>query len=107
MNARDATTGAVEGLREIVVRSYQPEPGLVAVAVRDSGVGIDPARIEQIFQPFFTTKSGGMGMGLAISRSAVEAHGGKVWVESELEKGTSIYIQLPASTEKNGKPHKT
>jgi C4-dicarboxylate-specific signal transduction histidine kinase len=95
MNARDATTAAVEGLREIVVRSYQPEPGLVAVAVCDSGVGIDPADIEQIFQPFFTTKSGGMGMGLAISRSAVEAHGGKLWATANQRSGATFQFSIP------------
>jgi PAS domain S-box-containing protein len=99
MNARDATRGATEGLREIVVKSHRPSPDRIAVSVCDSGVGIDPSDIEQFFKPFFTTKTEGMGMGLAISRSAIEAHGGKLWATPNEGPGTTFEFFLPTRRE--------
>jgi two-component system sensor kinase FixL len=66
--------------REVVIRSARYEPGHVIVSVQDTGLGVDPATADRIFSAFFTAKAGGMGMGLSISRSLIEAHGGRLWV---------------------------
>jgi signal transduction histidine kinase len=72
----------------------------VAVAVQDCGVGIDPRETERLFQAFHTTKAGGMGMGLAISRSIVEAHGGRLWAEPNRGPGATFQFMLPAQSER-------
>jgi signal transduction histidine kinase len=67
------------------------------VAVRDSGPGIDPSHIERVFDTFYTTKSSGMGMGLSICRSIIEAHGGRLWAEPNEPRGTIFQFTLPAA----------
>jgi signal transduction histidine kinase len=96
MNAIEATSAAPEGPRELTVLSQKHAPDAVAVAVRDSGVGIEPAHIDQIFKPFFTTKSSGMGMGLAIARSAIESHGGRLWATPNSGRGATFQFSVPA-----------
>ena len=66
-------------------------------AVTDRGTGIPPADIERIFEPFVTTKPRGMGLGLAICRSIVEAHGGRVWATNNAERGATLHFELPAN----------
>jgi signal transduction histidine kinase len=66
------------------------------VSVEDSGSGIDPKDIDRIFDSFFTTKSQGMGMGLSICRSIIEAHGGRLWASSGIDHGSVLNVQLPA-----------
>ena len=70
-------------------------PAEVAIAVEDSGTGLDPEVRRRLFEPYFSTKSSGTGLGLAIVRRAVEAHQGRIEVRSELGQGTSIRIVLP------------
>jgi signal transduction histidine kinase len=65
------------------------------VAVRDSGPGLDPNAVDRLFDAFYTTKSQGMGMGLAISRSIVEAHGGRLWATASVSKGALFQLALP------------
>ncbi len=72
----------------------------ITAAVRDSGNGIDPAMIAQIFEPFFTTKPKGMGMGLAIARSIIKAHGGQLSARRNRDRGSTFEIRLPALQEK-------
>jgi signal transduction histidine kinase len=72
----------------------------VLVAVRDSGPGLDPTGIGSLFDAFYTTKSHGMGMGLAISRSIIEAHGGRLWATANVSKGALFQFALPISLER-------
>src|SRR5262249_1328826 len=81
--------------RELVIRSGQSNRDQVTIAVQDSGVGIEPGDLEQLFNPFFSTKPGGMGMGLSISRSIIQAHGGQLSGISNTSHGACFYISLP------------
>ena len=74
----------------------------VLIAVRDSGPGLDPTQLEQVFETFYTTKSSGMGMGLAISRPIIEAHRGRLWVGSNTPKGALFQFTLPVNTGPGG-----
>ena len=65
------------------------------IAVRDSGVGLSPENVEHLFAPFYTTKPDGMGMGLAISRSIIEAHGGRLWASLNTPRGAIFQFTLP------------
>jgi signal transduction histidine kinase len=67
------------------------------VSVEDSGTGIDAKDIERIFESFFTTKSNGMGMGLSICRSIIEAHNGRLWASAGIHRGSVLNVQLPAA----------
>ena len=78
MNAIDAMSGVSQWQRELLVATASDGNG-VRVTVRDSGTGLDPASLDQIFEAFYSTKTDGMGMGLAISRTIVEDHGGQLW----------------------------
>jgi PAS domain S-box-containing protein len=96
MNAIEATSAKNNGLREVVLSSTRQETGEVVVAVRDSGTGIDPRHADQLFRPFFTTKATGLGMGLAISRSIIESHGGRLWATANERQGATFQFSLPA-----------
>jgi signal transduction histidine kinase len=96
LNAFDAVSG-VDGPREVTVRVVDDESGRVRMIVRDSGKGIDPAAKSRIFDSFFTTKSGGMGMGLSIARSIVQAHQGSLSVSANPDRGSTFEILLPAA----------
>jgi signal transduction histidine kinase len=78
-----------------VIRSEPQESGEVLVAVQDSGIGLDPENMEQLFEPFYTTKPEGMGMGLSISRSIIEAHGGRLWARPNDGFGATFQFTLP------------
>jgi two-component system sensor kinase FixL len=71
----------------------------VQVTVKDTGVGIDDAALEGIFQPFHTSKTKGMGMGLSICRSIVQAHGGRIWAERGSERGAKFHVLLPLDSD--------
>jgi PAS domain S-box-containing protein len=98
MNAIEAMASVEERPRELVIRSAPHEPGFVMVSVRDTGIGIDPNTVRALFGAFFTTKPGGMGMGLSISRSIVEGHGGRVWATSEEPQGAAFHFSLPVDS---------
>jgi PAS domain S-box-containing protein len=87
----------VDGIREMVIRSQRAENEQILVSVSDTGIGVPPQLAEQIFDPFFTTKPHGTGMGLRISRSIVESHGGRLWVAGALGQGTTFQFTLPAT----------
>jgi signal transduction histidine kinase len=79
-----------------VVVSAETPSGNVHVRVQDSGPGIDPANLERIFDAFYTTKANGLGMGLSICRSIIEAHGGKLWATTGMQHGASFQFTVPA-----------
>jgi len=83
--------------RNLLVHTRQGAGGGIEVAVSDRGTGIPPEDIERIFEPFMTTKPRGMGLGLAICRTIVEAHGGKVWASNNADRGATLHFELPAN----------
>ena len=96
MNAVEAMASVTDRPRELLVRSRQHEADKVLVAVQDSGIGIVAQNLEKIFDAFYTTKSQGMGMGLAISRSIVENHGGRLWAVPNDGPGATFQFALQA-----------
>jgi PAS domain S-box-containing protein len=95
MNGVQAMSGVTERARELTVSSSLAEPGSVLVSVEDTGVGLDSAVAERLFEPFFTTKSEGLGMGLSICRSIVEAHRGRLWASPRAPNGAAIHFTIP------------
>jgi PAS domain S-box-containing protein len=93
MNSLEATKG-VRDRREITVTSRRADGDQVHVAVTDTGVGLPPTGADELFKAFFTTKAGGTGMGLAISRSIIEAHGGRLWAASNADRGATFTFTL-------------
>jgi len=98
MNGIDAMK-QVDGTRELAISSQQPEKEQVVVSVADTGVGLPPHQAEQIFNAFFTTKPHGTGMGLRISRSILESHGGRLWAADNPPRGATFYFTLPTKIE--------
>jgi PAS domain S-box-containing protein len=86
-----------DGMREIVIQSQRGENEQILVSFTDTGMGLPPQLAAQIFEPFFTTKTHGTGMGLRISRSIIESHGGRLWVESVAGRGATFHLSLPVS----------
>ncbi|UVF22527.1 AAA family ATPase (plasmid) [Microvirga terrae] len=95
VNAIEALSGVHEGAREVVIRTEQDGAGDVLVSVRDTGPGLDAQGIEQVFEAFYTTKASGMGMGLSICRSIIEAHGGRLWASPNEPRGARLQFTLP------------
>jgi PAS domain S-box-containing protein len=95
MNAVEAMSGVGDGSRELLIRSCTDESEQVAVSVQDSGPGIDPGNLDHLFEAFYTTKPQGLGMGLAISRSIIEAHGGRLWATTNAPRGAVFQFVLP------------
>jgi signal transduction histidine kinase len=91
----------VEGIREMVIQSQRADNEQVLVSVSDTGIGLPAHQVEQIFDAFFTTKPHGTGMGLRISRSIVESHGGRLWADSSSGRGVTFYVRLPAAIAAN------
>jgi signal transduction histidine kinase len=81
----------------LTVRTGRCEGGQVLISVSDTGVGLTPGRADEIFNAFFTTKPQGSGMGLAISRSVVESHGGRLWAISHDGRGAAFHFTLPTA----------
>jgi C4-dicarboxylate-specific signal transduction histidine kinase len=95
MNAIEAMSGVEEGTQELLIDTGRDPPNGVLVAVRDSGPGLDAKGFVHLFDAFYTTKPSGMGMGLSICRSIIQAHGGRVWATANVPQGAVIQFTLP------------
>jgi signal transduction histidine kinase len=95
LNAVEAMGSVEARARELLISTEQDHTG-VLVAVRDSGPGIDATHLERVFEAFYTTKSSGVGMGLSICRSIIDAHGGRLWAEPNEPRGAVFQFTLPS-----------
>jgi light-regulated signal transduction histidine kinase (bacteriophytochrome) len=95
LNAMEAMRDIGEGVRELLISSRN-EPDGVSVEVRDSGPGFAPAALERVLEAFYTTKPGGLGLGLSICRSIIEAHNGRLWAIPNVPRGAIICFTAPA-----------
>src|SRR4029453_4243595 len=95
VNASEAIERGGDGRRRIVIATNYRAPDLVEVTVRDTGVGAGKAELEQMFERFVSSKPGGLGMGLSISRSIVEAHGGRIRAEINPDGGLTLHMEVP------------
>ena len=99
MNGIEAMQSVTDRPRELVIRSRQDETQQVLVSVTDCGVGISAENADRLFNAFFTTKSSGMGMGLSICRSIMEAHGGRLWATANVPHGATFQFTLPVDAD--------
>jgi PAS domain S-box-containing protein len=97
INAIEAMSGTSEGTRELLITTGQQESNGVLVTVKDSGPGLTEAALERVFDPFYTTKPSGLGMGLSICRSIAEAHGGRLWAEANVPCGAIFRLMVPTA----------
>src|SRR6185437_3542284 len=97
LNAIEAMSETAEGARKLLIRTAIADGDGALVAVMDSGPGLPPASVERLFDPFYTTKPGGLGIGLSICRSIIEDHGGRLWVSANRPHGAVFQFTLPAS----------
>jgi C4-dicarboxylate-specific signal transduction histidine kinase len=97
MNGVDAMTAATERTRQLGVSSAPVGDGSIEVSIEDTGTGVAPEIAQRIFEPFFTTKADGLGMGLSICRSIIEAHGGRLWMSPRTPRGTALHFSLPVA----------
>jgi signal transduction histidine kinase len=95
MNGFDAITESKSDQREITIKIAPEKPGWAGISVSDTGGGIDPSVANRLFEPFVTTKNNGMGLGLLVTRSIVENHGGKIWASPNPDRGTTFTFTLP------------
>jgi two-component system, LuxR family, sensor kinase FixL len=101
-NAMEAINTGNGDKRELSIRALQNSDDCVEIAVSDSGPGIPAAIADRLFQPFVTSKPHGMGIGLSISRSIIDAHGGRIWATANPDRGTTFHIKLPIRSENDG-----
>jgi signal transduction histidine kinase len=96
INGVEAMSGVSEGARDLLVSTGKAESGGVLVAVMDSGPGLASAHLDRLFDAFYTTKPSGLGMGLSICRSIIDAHGGRLWASANVPQGAILQFVLPA-----------
>jgi signal transduction histidine kinase len=97
MNSMEAMQSVTDRPRELVIRSRESESQQVLLSVTDCGVGMPTESADRLFEAFFTTKPNGMGMGLSICRSIIEAHGGRLWATENLPHGVTLQFSLPVN----------
>jgi signal transduction histidine kinase len=100
INAIEAMSGMSEVPRELLISTRDTETDGVLVAVRDSGPGIAPESVDRLFESFYTTKPTGLGMGLSICRSIIEAHQGRLWASANTPRGTVFQFTLPSAMDR-------
>src|SRR5262249_21510096 len=106
-NATDAMVGVEDRPRQLLIRTEREEGDCVRVTVRDAGVGLDRQSMEKLFDAFYTTKSGGMGIGLSVSRSIIERHQGRLWAEPNDGPGATFSFSIPFGAESVGDAART
>jgi signal transduction histidine kinase len=99
LNAVEAMSSVEDGTRELLIRTEQSQTGGILVAVHDSGLGVDPVNLERVFEPFYTTKTSGIGMGLSICQTIIHGHGGRLWMRANEPRGAVFQFILPAAQE--------
>jgi signal transduction histidine kinase len=99
LNASDAMSGIDDRPRKLVIRTKRDEGDRVRLSVQDAGVGVDPQGADRIFEAFYTTKSGGMGVGLSVSRSIIESHQGRLWAAPNDGPGATFSFSIPRRPE--------
>jgi len=97
LNAVDAMSRQAESSRVITLRAERPEQSFIQISVADTGPGIPSGTEEKIFQPYYSTKSNGLGLGLSLSRTIVRAHGGRLWSDNQAFGGAIFYFTIPES----------
>jgi signal transduction histidine kinase len=102
VNSCDAIDAAGDGPRQITIATGCSGPALLALSVRDTGIGVKDIELQRIFERFVTSKPDGLGMGLAISHSIVEAHGGRIWATANADCGLTVHVELPAEEGRPG-----
>jgi len=95
LNASEAMSGVDDRPRQVVIRTDRDEDDRVRLTVQDAGVGFDPQGVERLFEAFYTTKSGGMGIGLSVSRSIIESHHGRLWAAPNDGPGATFSFSIP------------
>jgi signal transduction histidine kinase len=96
VNAIQAMASVADGVRDLLITTARTEANFVLVRVADSGPGLDPQTLEHAFDPYYTTKPDGLGMGLAICRSIIDAHNGRLWASANQPRGAVFQFTLPA-----------
>ena len=99
LNSIEAMDAVIDRPKVLTISSQLVEPNCLLVAVKDTGAGLDPTTADRIFESFFTTKPNGMGMGLSICRSIVEAHGGRLWATANVPHGATFQFTLPVNAD--------
>lgn len=107
LNAFDAVSGLESHYRTVVAMAGVDRDGMLRIAVRDRGRGLTVDRLERIFKPFVTSKPHGLGLGLSISRSIMQAHGGRLWAENNPDRGMTFVVTLPAASEATSEAQST
>jgi signal transduction histidine kinase len=102
INAFEAMISMREGARELLICTERSDANGALVAVRDSGPGLDPETVDRLFEAFYTTKGQGMGIGLAICRSIIQAHGGRLWARANVPCGAIFQFTLPTPSNRDG-----